>query len=181
MNALIYVIDMAKREEYSVMKNYLIKAGYNVKIAIGSYDVNMNYDIDLIGKSVDFAAGLADEFDTFALVGGYKIYYTVLNKKPPLKIWDLNIDRNILDVIIREFNRSGKTIVAPLAVPGYIAQLGILKGRNATVYPTTELIKILRDNGANFVNSAAVKDGNIITVKDITAVSEKEFLKVVRK
>jgi protease I len=30
-NALIYVIDMAKREEYSMLKNFLAKAGYDVK------------------------------------------------------------------------------------------------------------------------------------------------------
>jgi hypothetical protein len=41
-NALIYVVDMAKREEYWTLKNFLIRAGYNVKSAVGSRDVNIN-------------------------------------------------------------------------------------------------------------------------------------------
>jgi len=180
-DALIYVIDMAKREEYSVLKNFLSKAGYNVKTAIGSRDVNVNYDVDLMTISREEAARLADEFDLLALAGGYKIYYYVLKKRPPLKIWDLNIDVEKLDAMTERFFKAEKLLIAPLAVPSYLAQLGFLKGREATVYPTTELIKILRDNGAKFVNRPVVRDRNIITVKDITAVSEKEFLSVFRE
>jgi putative intracellular protease/amidase len=71
--------------------------------------------------------------------------------------------------------------VAPLAVPGYLAQLGLLRGREATVYPTTELIRILREGGAKFVNRQVVKSGGVVTVKDITTTGEKEFIKVFRE
>jgi len=180
-NALIYVIDVAKREEYSVLKNFLAKAGYDVRTAIDSRDVNINYDVDLMAMSHDEVAGLAEKFDLLALAGGYKIYYYVLRKKPPLKIWDLNIDVDKLNALVERFLKTGKLLVAPLAVPGHLAQLGFLKGREATVYPTTELVKILRDNGAVFVNRQVVWDKNVITVKDITAVGEKEFLSVFRE
>jgi putative intracellular protease/amidase len=180
-NALIYVIDMAKREEYSVLKNFLAKAGYDVRTAIGSRDTNINYDVDLMDMPRDEVAELAEEFDLLALAGGYKIYYYVLRKKPPLKIWDLNIDVDKLNALVEQFFKSGKLLVAPLAVPGHLAQLGFLKGRDATVYPTTELVRILKDNGARFVNRQVVRDKNVITVKDVTAVGEKEFLSVFRE
>lgn len=179
--ALIFVIDMAKREEYSVLKNFLTKGGFEVMAAVGSRDVNINYNIDFMSMSVDQVAKVAEEFDLLALAGGYKIYYHVLGKKPPLKIWDLNVDSEKLNVLVQQFYKSGKTIVAPLAVPGYLAQLGLLKGKDATVYPITELIEIIKKNGANFVNKSVVKSGGIITAKDITATGEKEFLAVLRE
>ncbi|RFA96862.1 DJ-1/PfpI family protein [Pyrobaculum aerophilum] len=179
--ALIFVIDMAKREEYSVLKNFLTKGGFEAVAAVGSRDVNINYNIDFMTMSVNQVAKVAEEFDLLALAGGYKIYYHVLRKKPPLKIWDLNIDLEKLNALIQHFYKTGKTIIAPLAVPGYLAQLGLLKGKDATVYPITELIKILRDNGANFVNKPVVKSGGVITAKDITTTGEKEFLTILRE
>jgi len=180
-NALIYVVDMAKREEYSTLKNFLAKAGYDVKSAVGSRDVDINYDVDLMSMSQDEAVRLAEEYDLFAVVGGYKIYYHVLRKKPPLKIWDLNIDMDKLNAMIERFFKTGRLLVAPLAVPGHLAQLTLLKGREATVYPTTELVNILRNNGVKFVNRNVVRDKNVITVKDVTTVGEKEFLSVFRE
>jgi putative intracellular protease/amidase len=179
--ALIFVIDIAKREEYSVLKNFLTRAGYEVRSAIGSRDVNINYDVDFMSMSADDVAKIADEYDLLGLAGGYKIYYHVLGRKPPLKIWDLNIDLGKLNIIIEKFHREGKTVVAPLAVPGYLAQLGLLRGREATVYPTTELIKILREGGAKFVNRQVVRSGGVVTVKDITTTGEKEFIEVFRE
>lgn len=180
-NALIYVIDTAKKEEYSVLKNFLLKAGYDVRTAIGSRDVNVNYDIDLMAMSVDDAQRLAENFDLLALAGGFKIYYYVLKKKPPLKIWDLNIDVDKLGKLVEGFYKGGRSLLAPLAVPAYVAQLGFLKGHTATVYPTTELIKILTDNGVKFVNKPIVKSRNVITIKDVTTLGEKEFLATLRE
>lgn len=180
-NALIYVIDMAKREEYSTLKNFLTKAGYSAKSAIGSRDVNINYDVDLMTLSKEEVAKLADEFDLLALAGGYKIYYYVLKKKPPLKIWDLNIEVEKLDTLVEKFVKRGRLVVAPLAVPAYLAQLGLLKGRDATVYPITELIQILKENGANFVYRDVVKSGGVVTVKDITNTAERDFLEALRE
>jgi putative intracellular protease/amidase len=179
--ALILVIDTAKREEYSVLKNFLIKAGYEVRSAIGSRDVNINYDVDFISMSSDDIAKIVDEYDLLGLAGGYKIYYHVVGKKPPLKIWDLNIDLEKVNTVIEKFHREGKTVVAPLAVPGYLARLGLLRGKKATVYPTTELIRILKEGGAEFVNRQVVRSGNVVTVKDITTTSEKEFIEVFRE
>ncbi len=61
----------------------------------------------------------------------------------------------------------------PLATPAYAARLGLLRGKRATVYPTTDLIGILRGgNGVDYVNEDFVIDGNVITLKRMTV----EFL-----
>ncbi len=61
----------------------------------------------------------------------------------------------------------------PLATPAYAARLGLLRGgKRATVYPTTDLIGILRSNGVDYVNEDFVIDGNVVTLKRMTV----EFL-----
>lgn len=179
--ALIYVIDMAKRDEYPTLKNFIAKAGYDVRTAVGSRDVNVNYQVDLETAGDEEVEKLAAEYDLLALAGGYKMYYHVLKKRPPLKNWDLNINIERLNALVTRFSKNDRLVVAPLAVPGYLAQLGLLRGKNATVYPITELIRILRENGANFVNQHVVKDRGVVTVDDITTVGEKEFLAAFRE
>ncbi|WP_243678704.1 hypothetical protein [Vulcanisaeta distributa] len=41
----------------------------------------------------------------------------------------------------------------------------MLRGRKATVYPTTDLINILRNNGVDYVNEDFVIDNNVVTLK----------------
>ncbi|MFN3804374.1 MAG: DJ-1/PfpI family protein [Pyrobaculum sp.] len=179
MRSLICVLDAT--EEYSISKNILLQAGFEVKSAVASHDVNINYDIDLAAAPREKVVELTREFDMFALLGGYKMYYHLLGKKPPLKTWRLDVDIEKLDMLTTEFYRGGKVIVAPLAVPAYMAKLGLLKGRDATVYPTTELIKILRENQVNFVNKPVVKSGNFITIKNVETVGGKELLNIFRE
>ena len=57
------------------------------------------------------------------------------------------------------FAETGKNIAAICAAPMVLGSLGLLKGKNATSYPGFE--KYL--DGATFVETAVVVDGNIIT------------------
>lgn len=175
MKALIYVIDTSLVGEYPAVKSAM--RNYHPQTAVESHDVEINYDIDLTAMSAEEIARLAGEFDILAVVGGYRMYYYVLNRKPPLKF----VNVNKAEMLVREFYKSGKTLVAPLAVPAYLAKLGLLAGRDATVYPTTELIKVLLEGKANFVNKPIVKSGNVVTVKNVKNTSEKEFLEIIRE
>lgn len=57
---------------------------------------------------------------------------------------------------------AGRHIAAICAAPAVVlAQLGLLKGKNATCYPGFE--DMLRAGGANHMAERVVKDGNIIT------------------
>lgn len=60
---------------------------------------------------------------------------------------------------IQEFAAAGKRISAICAAPLVFGELGVLEGREATIYPGMEV----NLKGAKPVNDAVVKDGNIIT------------------
>ena len=71
---------------------------------------------------------------------------------------NLAAHRGLCD-IIREFDRRGKLIGAICAAPMILGELGLLKGRKATIYPGME--EFLR--GAARSEEKVVTDGNIIT------------------
>ena len=60
---------------------------------------------------------------------------------------------------ILAFAQAGKNVAAICAAPMVLGGLGLLKGKNATAYPGFEQYL----EGANFIKTAVVVDGNIIT------------------
>lgn len=175
---LIYVIDDAKGE-YATLKSYLASKGYELFTAVGARDVNVNYDIDL--KNITNLDELIKNYDIFILIGGYKMYYFVTNKKPPTKKMELAIDISQLAELTKGFIKMGSAVIAPLATPAYLALLGSLTGLRATVYPITDLIRILKNNNVIYENKPIVKDKNIITIKDVKKISDKELIEILRE
>ena len=71
-----------------------------------------------------------------------------------------------LDMLIKlckEFNERDKLVAAICAAPGVLAKADLLRGLKATCFPNGELIKLLKEHGANYVNKRVVRDRNIIT------------------
>lgn len=64
-----------------------------------------------------------------------------------------------LKSLIKEYNNKEKNIAAICAAPLVLGGLGLLKGKKATAYPGFESQLI----GAQIMETAVVKDGNIIT------------------
>lgn len=82
------------------------------------------------------------------------------------------VNREAFEKLLTQSISNGKITVLPLAVPAYAARLGLLKGRKATVYPTTDLITILKNNGGvEYINNDLVIDGNVVTLKRTTVES----------
>ncbi len=167
--ALLLVLDVSWKNEYSSIVQALKESGYDIKTGILAQDVNVNYDYDFVVEHKDLDVNsIVDAVDVVSIVGGYRMYYIVTGKRCPIKrlrpeIQQLRLD--VLDGAIRMCFEKNKIIVAPIAVPAYIAKLGYLKGRRCTVFPTTDLIAILEEIGATFVNDDVVRDGNVITMK----------------
>jgi len=176
MKALVYVIDTSLRGEYSAVVQLLKGLGYEVVPATTRPLVNINPRVELREDNV---GKLAEEYDLLALVGGYSIFYEVTRKKPPRRDWENVVDSNVTRNLVERFI-GGKTLLAPFMVPALLALYGYLRGRKATVYPLTELIRILVENGANFVNKPYVVDGGVITVKDVRRINIKELVEVVK-
>ena len=68
-----------------------------------------------------------------------------------------------------------KILAAICIAPAILAKAGVLEGKNATVWSSVldkGPIKILEENGANYVEKDVVVDGNIITANGPQAASE---------
>ena len=168
MKALIIVADTSYKGEYSMTVQALRQLGMEVSTGLVSKTANVNFDIDLTDKlSEDVLSG----YDVIAFIGGYWAYYAVTGKEMPGKVKPM-VNREAFEKLLTQSISSGKKTILPLATPAYAAKLGLLKGRKATVYPTTDLISILRSNGVDYVNEDFVVDGNIVTLKRMTV----EFL-----
>ncbi len=88
----------------------------------------------------------ADDFDMIILPGGQP-GTTNLGA-------DVRVKR-----LLNEFNTAGKCISAICAAPSVLAEAGLIKGKRVTAYPSYKD----KLDGAQYVESAVVSDGTIIT------------------
>ncbi|ADN51737.1 DJ-1/PfpI family protein [Vulcanisaeta distributa] len=168
MKALVIVADMSYEGEYSMAVQALRQLGMEVNSGLISKNANVNFDIDLTDKLGEDVLG---GYDVVIFIGGYWAYYAVTGKEMPGRVKPM-VNREAFEKLLTQSVSGGKKTILPLATPAYAAKLGLLRGKRATVYPTTDLIGILRGNGVDYVNEDFVIDGNVITLKRITV----EFL-----
>lgn len=95
-----------------------------------------------------------DEFDALAVPGGFE----------GAGFYQDAYDQEFLDVI-RHFGASGKPVASVCVASLSLGKAGIIKNRRATVYHQIggKRKSELEAFGANFVDNAIVKDGNLIT------------------
>jgi len=79
----------------------------------------------------------------------------------------------ILNKIINEFYRENKLTCAICIAPILLAESGVLKNKNATVWNGDKNQEIiLQNNGATYINQNVVIDKNIITANGPEAAEE---------
>ena len=164
MRALIIVADTSYKGEYSMTVQALRQLGMEVSTGLVSKTVDVNFDIDLTDR---ISEDVLNGYDVIAFIGGYWAYYAVTGKEMPGKVRPM-VNKEAFEKLLTQSVSSGKKTILPLATPAYAAKLGLLRGRKATVYPTTDLIGILRGNGVDFVGDDFVVDGNVVTLKRVT-------------
>jgi 4-methyl-5(b-hydroxyethyl)-thiazole monophosphate biosynthesis len=115
--------------------------------------VSIEKTLEVIGKSgiavkADILFNEADYSDCEMIVlpGGQPGTNNLMNKS------------ELMDVI-KEFNNEGKYVAAICAAPMILGELGILKGKKATIYPGME--SYLKQG--EYQDVPVVTDGNIIT------------------
>lgn len=153
LRALIILIpEKFRDEEFSVPKTKLKDAGVFVAVAgLQSGEargmLGMTAKPDILLDDVDI-----DGYDVLILPGGQgSVKYLWNNEK-------------VLGLVKEAYEK--EKIVAAICLSGAVlANAGILKGKNATVFPTAESVKILKDKGANYVDRGVVVDGKIVTAK----------------
>jgi 4-methyl-5(b-hydroxyethyl)-thiazole monophosphate biosynthesis len=128
------IVDTLRRADIEV-----VIAGLQEGAIEGSRGVNVIPD-----RSIDEVA--LEEFAAVILPGGSPGYI------------NLGRDRRVRDLVTRAFEE-GRIVAAICGAPTVLADLGILKGKKATVYPGKETDL----TGAEPVNERLVVDGTVVT------------------
>lgn len=148
-------------EEYFVPKEILERAGVEVKTASIKLGIAMG---DEGGEaSIDFliSAIRPEEFDAVIFVGG-----------PGCLQY---LDNDDAYHLARETVSQNKILAAICISPVILAKAGVLKEKKATVWnsPLDKTpLKILEENGAEYIDKDVVRDGKIITANGPSAAEE---------
>jgi len=146
--AIIIGFKNFRDEEYFIPKNIFQENGFEVRtisteigIAVGGDGGEVNVDLCLADLNID-------EFDALVFVGGPGAYAFIENEN----VWQ----------IIRQARGKGKLLTAICIAPAILARAGVLAGRKATIWSSSmdkKPIKILQENGAEYVDKPVVQDG----------------------
>lgn len=68
--------------------------------------------------------------------------------------------------LVKQFYEKKKLVSAICLSPAVLAQADILKGKEATVYPSSDALKIFKDKGVRYKDKPVIRVGKIITGKD---------------
>ncbi len=148
-------------EEYFVPKEILESAGVEVKTASTKLGIALGDDggearVDFLISEVK-----PENFNAVIFVGG------------PGCLQDLDNDDSYR--LARETVFQKKILAAICIAPVILARSGVLKEKKATVWTSpldTTPIKILKDNGAEYIDKNVVRDGKIITANGPSAAEE---------
>ena len=160
--------------EYSITKEVLENGGIKVKTAASQKGTaegaaGLKVAVGLLVAEVNPA-----DFDAVVFIGGGGA--------------SDYLDNEISYKLIRETIRQNKILAAICIAPVILAKAGVLKGKKATVWSSTvpickEPIKILEENGAEFIDKNVVSDGKIITANGPAAAKEfgESILKILNE
>jgi len=135
--------------EFFIPKTLLEVNGANVTVAsTTSKALGINgstYTTDIL-----ISDAKAKNYDAIVIVGGTGVIGS---------LWD---DKDLRS-LVKDANKQKKIIAAICAAPPILARAGILKDKNATMFPWSDGIKELTDNDVNYVDKEVVVSGNIVT------------------
>lgn len=146
-------------EEFTVPKAAFERLGAKVEVAstrLGTARGMLGLEVN-----VNLLIGNANPNDYSAIViaggTGSKQY-----------LWN---DENLRE-LVKQFQYRNKIVAAICLSPAVLAEAGLLNGREATVYPDSEAMQILRDNGAIYRDERVVISDKIITARDPESAGE---------
>ena len=147
--AVIFFAEGLEECEGLLVVDLLRRAGVEVTIAALGQDKmvrsshGIRVEADALAGELDYAA-----YDAVVLPGGLK------------GVQNLKADATVCRVC-QEFAAAGKLVAAICAAPTALAQFGVLKGKQATVYPGMD--GELTAAGAGYTGLLITIDGNIVT------------------
>lgn len=153
--------------EYSDTRAELEKAGINVTVAsIKSGEATGN-DGRIIKVDKAITSANQEDYDAVVLIGGPGAARQLINNNDVFKL-------------AQSFEKSKKIVAAICIAPVALANAGLLKGKNATVWNGDgEQDSILTHKGANYTGDDVTVDGKTITANGPMAA--KQFGKTIAK
>lgn len=136
-------------EELLVPKEVLENAGHSVKITSMTRAKASGVKGLVVEPHMAVYEANPEFFDAVIVVGGPGSY-SLAEKEELLEL-------------VRRMNGKGRIVAAICIGPITLANAGVLAGKDATVFPDKEAIRMLRNGGANYRARAVVRDGNVIT------------------
>jgi protease I len=158
-------------EECFVPKKILEDGGIEVKIASDKKSEAIGAEGGGIAVDLSLNEADASDFDAIIFIGG----------PGALK----HLDNEDSYCLAREAAGKGKIVAAICVAPAILAKAGVLSGKKATIWtsPThRELVKILTENGARYIDENVVVDGKMITANGPSAAGKfgEEILRIVQ-
>ncbi len=133
--------------EYSTIRSALEAAGYKVTVANSSGSASVGMDGTSVEPDVVIPDAKSQDYAGLVIIGGggAEEYY----------------DYQPLLELSREFAGQGKTVAAICIAPVVLANAGVLKGKNGTVFPGEESKLIA--GGCNYTGNPVDVDGKFVT------------------
>ncbi len=154
---LVPLMNGFEETEYIAVRDVMIREGIDVDSVslTGEKLITANHNT-VIGADLVYGKQniVLNDYDAIFIPGGL--------------IGVNNLDKKIdFDNMLNDFVMNNKVVAAICAAPTLLASRGFLKGKEAVVFPSKELIAVLTKNEAKYIEDDAFKvDQNIITGKD---------------
>ncbi|WP_456472538.1 DJ-1/PfpI/YhbO family deglycase/protease [Methanocaldococcus sp.] len=128
---------------------------------------NNGYKVDIVSTKKGLCTGMLgakvevnktiDEVDP----KDYKAIVIVGGVGSPKYLWH---NEKLIN-LVKEFYRENKTVAAICLSPVVLAEAGILKDKEATVFPAKEALEEFKKYGVKYINKGVVRVGKIVTAK----------------
>jgi len=135
--------------EYNASRSLFNEKGALVKVASTTKKMvfcsSLEFKPDLL-----ISKAKSSDYDAIVLIGGMGIFEHIFGNQD-------------LQKLVKSMHSEGKFVCALCGTPVVLAESGILKDVEATVFKDNDLIKRLQDSGAKYVDNEVVVSGKIVT------------------
>jgi len=149
---IIIAQDGFKDIEYKTTRGILEGAGAKITVASnkagsckGADGLEINADLGFMTNKIDLSG-----YSAVVLIGG------------PSTIKHFYHNKELI-TLIKDASDQDKVIGAICLSPGVLAEAGILKGKNATVFDAPEARKLFDENGVKYTGEDVIVEGKIVT------------------
>jgi len=140
--------------EYSAVKQALEKNNFAIVVASNTREEAVAMDGKTrVRPKIAIKEAKEKDYLGIAIIGG---------SGSPKHLWG----NKELSELVKQFYEKKKLVSAICLSPVVLAQADILKGKEATAYPSSDALKIFKDKGVKYKDKPVIRVGKIITGKD---------------